>query len=150
MSVVFLLANKGERLEPPRVKPNFLHMIVGSGLAAAIILAHFQLVSLLSLSALIAIIIFNLLFVFLLFPLEGSFLRKVGLLFAGNFVGALWYLIRSAFQEASVLFLSLEAFKVITVVLSPIIDFIWVVSLWSLSLSVLASAKKTRGKKNRS
>jgi len=142
--VVFLLANKGERLEPPRVKPNFLHMIVGSGLAAIITLAHFRLVPLLSLSALIAIILFNLLFVFLLFPLEGSLLRKVGLLFAGNFVGALWYLMRSAFQEASVFFLSIDALKVIAVVVSPIIDFIWIVSLWSLSLSVLASAKKTR------
>ena len=142
--MVFLLANKGERLEPPRVKPNFLHMIVGSGLAAIITLAHFRLVPLLSLSALIAIILFNLLFVFLLFPLEGSLLRKVGLLFAGNFVGALWYLIRSAFQEASVFFLSIDALKVIAVVVSPIIDFIWIVSLWSLSLSVLASAKKTR------
>jgi len=120
-------------------------MAVGSALAAVIILAHFQLVPLLSLSALIAIILFNLLFVFLLFPLEGSLLRKVGLLFAGNFVGALWYLIRSAFQEASVLYLSIDALKVIAVVVSPIIDFIWIVSLWSLSLSVLASAKKRGG-----
>lgn len=143
--VVFLLANEGERLEPPRVKPNILHMAVGSSLAAVIILAHFQLVPLLSLSALIAIVLFNLLFVFLLFPLEGSLLRKVGLLSAGNVVGALWYLIRSAFQEASVLYLSIDAFKIIATVVSPIIDFIWIVSLWSLSLSVLASAKKRGG-----
>ena len=147
--MVFLLANKGERLEPPRVKPNFLHLAVGSGLAAAIILAHFQLVPLLSLSALIAIILFNLLFVFLLFPLEGSLLRKVSLLLAGNFVGALWYLIQSAFQETSVFFQSIDAFKVIAVVVSPIIDFIWIVSLWSLSLSVLAS-KRTRRIENKS
>ncbi len=143
--MVFLLANEGERLEPPRVKPNILHMAVGSSLAAVIILAHFQLVPLLSLSALIAIVLFNLLFVFLLFPLEGSLLRKVGLLSAGNVVGALWYLIRSAFQEASVLYLSIDAFKIIATVVSPIIDFIWIVSLWSLSLSVLASAKKRGG-----
>jgi len=148
--VVFLLTSKGERLEPPRVKPNFLHMVVGSGLAAIITLAHFRLVPLLSLSALIAIILFNLLFVFLLFPLEGSLLRKVGLLFAGNFVGALWYLMRSAFQEASVFFLSIDALKVIAVVVSPIIDFIWIVSLWSLSLSALASAKKTRSIEDKS
>ncbi len=142
---MFLLRSNEERLEPPRVKPDFLHMAVGSGLAAVIIIAAFQLVPLLSLSAQIAIILFNLLFVFLLFPLEGPLLRKVGLLFAGNVVGALWYLIRAAFQEASVLFLSIYAFKIIAVVLSPIIDFIWIVSLWSLSLSVLASAKKRGG-----
>lgn len=142
------MTSKGERLGPPKVKPNFLHMVVGSGLAAVIILAHFQLVPLLSLSALIAIILFNLLFVFLLFPLEGSLLRKVGLLFAGNFVGALWYIIQSAFQEASVFFMSIDAFKVIAVVVTPIINFIWIVSLWSLSLSVLTS-KKTRRIENK-
>jgi hypothetical protein len=138
------LSSNEETFESQRVKPNFLHVAVGSCLAVVIILADFQLVPFLSLSSLIAIILFNLLFVFLLFPLGGSLLSKVSLLFAGNIVGVLWYLIQSAFQEASVLFLSEEAFKIITVVLSPIIDFIWIVSLWSLSLSVLASARKTK------
>ena len=134
---MFLLANKGERL-----KPNFLHVAVGSGLAAVAILAHFHLLPLLGLSAQIAITFFHLLFVFLLFPLQGPLLRKIGLLFAGNIVGGLWYLLRAAFQDASVLFLGIDAFKIILTVVSPIIDFIWIVSLWSLSLSVLASAKK--------
>ncbi len=149
MFTVFLMANMGERFGHQKVKPKFIHTVVGSGLAAFIILTQFQLVPLLSLSALIAIVLFNLLFVFLLFPLEGSLLRKVGLLLAGNFVGTLWYLIQSAFQVASISFLNIDAFKVIFVVVSPIIDFIWIVSLWSLSLSVLAS-KKTRGKENKS
>lgn len=144
---MFLLANKGERLELPRVKPNFLHVTIGSALAAVIILAHFHLIHTLSLSAMIAISLFNLLFVFLLFPLEGPLLRKVSLLLAGNLVGALWYLIQSAFQEASVFFLSIDAFKVVAVVVSPIIDFIWIVSLWSLSLSVLASTKNKKDRK---
>lgn len=143
---MFLLSNNEETLESPRVKPNFVHAAVGFCLAAATISVNFHLFSFLSLSSLIAIILFNVLFVFLLFPLGGSLLRKVGLLFAGNVVGVLWYLVRSALQEASVLLLSEEAFKIITVVLSPVIDFIWKVSLWSLSLSVLASARKTRGR----
>jgi hypothetical protein len=141
---VLLLGNKGEKL-----KPNFLHVAVGSGLAVVIILAHFQLVQVFSLSAQIAITVFHLLFVFLLFPLQGPLLRKIGLLFAGNIVGGLWYLIRSAFQDAAVLFLGIDAFKITVVILSPIIDFIWIVSLWSLSLSVLASAKKPRRMENK-
>jgi hypothetical protein len=64
-------------------------MAVGSFLATVIILIQPQIIPLLTLSALIAIILFNLLFVFLLFPLDGPLLRKVGLLFAGNFVGAI-------------------------------------------------------------
>ena len=143
--MVFLLTNTGERVEHPRVKPNFLHVAIGSALAAVIILAHFQLVHTFSLSAQIAITLFHLLFVFLLFPLQGPLLRKVGLLLAGNFVGGLWYLIRSAFQEASVIFLNIDALKVIAIVVSPIIDFIWIVAFWSLSLSVLASTKKRGG-----
>ena len=143
------MISKGERLGHQKVKPKFLHVAVGSVLAIVILIAHFQLISFLNLSAQIAITLFHLLFVFLLFPLQGPLLRKVGLLFAGNIVGGLLYLIRSAFQEASVSFLNVDAFKVIAVVVTPIIDFIWIVSLWSLSLSVLASAKKPRGKENK-
>jgi len=121
-------------------------MAIGSGFAAVIILSHFQLVQILDISALVAIIFFNLLFVFLLFPLEGTLLRKIVLLFAGNIVGLLWYLIQLSLKEASMFFLSTDAFKVIILVAKPLIDFVWIVSIWSLSLSVLASAKrKTEG-----
>jgi hypothetical protein len=121
-------------------------MAVGSVFAAAIILSHFQLVQILDISALVAISFFNLLFVFLLFPLEGTLLRKIVLLFAGNSVGLLWYLIQLSLKEVSIFFLSTDAFKIITILAKPLIDFVWIVSIWSLSLSVLASAKrKTEG-----
>jgi hypothetical protein len=117
-------------------------MAVGSGFAAAIILSHFQLVQILDISALVAISFFNLLFVFLLFPLEGTLLRKIVLLFAGNSVGLLWYLIQLSLKEVSMFFLSTDAFKIIILLAKPLIDFVWIVSIWSLSLSVLASAKR--------
>jgi len=117
-------------------------MAVGSVFAAAIILSHFQLVQILDISALVAISFFNLLFVFLLFPLEGTLLRKIVLLFAGNSVGLLWYLIQLSLKEVSMFFLSTDAFKIITILAKPLIDFVWIVSIWSLSLSVLASAKR--------
>jgi hypothetical protein len=144
--LVFLLKGNGEKLGHLKVRPNFVHMAVGSGFAAAIILSHFQLVQILDISALVAISFFNLLFVFLLFPLEGTLLRKIVLLFAGNTVGLLWYLIQLSFEEVSIFFLSTDALKVIAIVAKPLIDFVWIVSVWSLSLSVLASAKrKTEG-----
>jgi len=117
-------------------------MAVGSVFAAAIILSHFQLVQILDISALVAISFFNLLFVFLLFPLEGTLLRKIVLLFAGNSVGLLWYLMQVSFEEVSIFFLSTDAFKIIILLAKPLIDFVWIVSIWSLSLSVLASAKR--------
>lgn len=144
--VAFLLTGNVERFGHLKVRPNFVHMAVGSGFAAVIILSHFQLVQILDISALVAIIFFNLLFVFLLFPLEGTLLRKIVLLFAGNIVGLLWYLIQLSLKDASMFFLSPDAFKIITIVTKPLIDFVWIVSIWSLSLSVLASAKrKTEG-----
>ena len=144
--LVFLLTGNVERFSHLKVRPNFVHMAVGSGFAAVIILSHFQLVQILDISALVTIIFFNLLFVFLLFPLEGTLLRKIVLLFAGNIVGFLWYLIQLSLKEASMFFLSPDAFKIITIVAKPLIDFVWIVSIWSLSLSVLASAKrKTEG-----
>jgi len=140
------LTGNGERFGHLKVRPNFVHMAIGSGFAAVIILSHFQLVQILDISALVAIIFFNLLFVFLLFPLEGTLLRKIVLLFAGNIVGLLWYLIQLSLKEASMFFLSTDAFNIIILVAKPLIDFVWIVSIWSLSLSVLASAKrKTEG-----
>jgi len=66
-------------------------MAVGSVLVTAIILLHTQIIHKLDLPALVAIIFFNLLFAFLLFPLEGPLLRKIVLLIAGNIVGVFWY-----------------------------------------------------------
>jgi len=136
------LTGNGERFGHLKVRPNLVHMAVGSVFAAAIIFSHFQLVHILDISALVAIIFFNLLFVFLLFPLEGTLLRKIVLLFAGNSVGLLWYLIQLSLKEVSMFFLSPDVFKIITIVAKPLIDFVWIVSIWSLSLSVLASAKR--------
>jgi len=140
------LTSVEERFDCSRVKPNLVHLAVGSGFAAAVIVSHVQLVRFLDMSALVSISFFNLLFVFLLFPLEGSLLSKVCLLFAGNSVGVLWYLIQLSLKEASLFFLSTDTFKIINLVAWPLIDFVWIVSIWSLSLSVLASAKrKTEG-----
>jgi hypothetical protein len=116
-------------------------MAVGLVFAVAILFTQFQIGHILDMSALIAISFFNLLFVFLLFPLEGPLLRKIMLLFAGNSVGVLWYLIQLSFEEAF-FFLNTGAFKIIILVAKPIIDFVWIVSVWSVSLSVLASYKR--------
>jgi len=142
---VFLLTGDGERVGHLKMRPNFFHMAVGSVLVTAIIVLHVQLIRKLDLPALVAIIFFNLLFVFLLFPLEGPLLRKIVLLIAGNNVGALWYIIQLSFEDAF-FFLNTDLFKIIFLVAKPLIDFVWIVTVWSLSLSVLASY---RGKMER-
>jgi hypothetical protein len=126
----------------PKVGPNYMHMSVGIGTTAIMLLIYFSLHNMLNEPTLISIIIFNCLFVFLLFPLEGPLFRKVYLLVAGNIVGLVWHFIKSSFGEASVFYLGADTLKIITVVIGPIIDLAWIVSVWSLSLSMLASAKK--------
>jgi len=126
----------------PKVRPNYLHMYVGIGTATIMLLIYFSLRNVLNEPALISITIFNFLFVFLLFPLEGQLSRKVYLLFAGNIVGLVWHFVKSSFGVASVSYLGAEILKIITVVIGPIIDLIWIVSVWSLGISTLTSTKK--------
>lgn len=119
-----------------------MHMSLGIGTATIMLLIYFSLNHVLNETALISISVFNFLFVFLLFPLEGPLFRKVYLLVAGNIVGLVWYFIKSSFGAASVFYLGADALKIMTVVIGPIIDLAWIVSVWSLSLSMLVSAKK--------
>jgi len=132
------VASKECRLGHLGMRPNFFHMAVGSVLVTTIIFLHLQLIRKFDLPALAAIGFFNLLFLFLLFPLEGPLLRKIVLLIAGNHVGALWYIIQLSFEDAF-LFLNTDLFKIIALIAKPLIDFVWIVAVWSLSLSVLAS-----------
>jgi len=119
-------------------------MSVGLGASAIMLLIYFSLRCILNESALISIALFNFLFAFLLFPLEGPLFRKVCLLIAGNIVGLVWYLLRSSFEAASVFYLGADAFRIIAVVIGPVVDLIWIVSVWSLGLSVLASAERRK------
>lgn len=132
-----LVASKEDRIDHLRMRPNFFHMAVGSVLVMAIIFLHLQLFPKFGLPALAAIGFFNLLFVFLLFPLAGPLPRKIVLLIAGNHVGALWYIIQSSFEDAF-FFLNTDLFRIIVLIAKPLIDFVWIVAVWSLSLSVLA------------
>jgi hypothetical protein len=132
------MASREDRFGYLRMRPNLFHMAVGSVLVTTIIFLHTQLIPTFDLPALVAIGFFNLLFLFLLFPLEGPLLRKTVLLIGGNAVGVLWYLIQLSFKEVF-LVLNSNTFKIITLVAKPLIDFVWIVAVWSLSLSVLAS-----------
>jgi hypothetical protein len=117
-------------------------MSVGLGVTIAIFLVYSLLRCTPNEPTLVSIVIFNFLFIFLLFPLEGPLLRKVLLLVSGNLVGLAWYFIQSSFVVASAPYLEAGAFKVVYVIVCPIIDLVWIVSVWSLGLSVLASARR--------
>lgn len=99
-------------------------------------------------SGFLSITIFSLLFVLLTFPLKGPLWCKVAWLGLGNVVGLAWNLIRLFLLVVAAYYLGAGAFKVVDFVTGPAIDFLWIVPVWSLGLSLLASAerrKRTKG-----
>ena len=90
------------------------------------------------------LMIFNFLFVFLIFPLRGSLTTKMCMLLAGNVIGAFWANLLSLFIHAASYYFG-EIFNVLYVILNPLINVVWIVSFWSLSLSVLTNSEKRRG-----
>lgn len=170
---------------PRREKPQFLHVIVGVGVAAfsyCILLQSYrtllaeattQLLSLsriavekplgleppslvlrlmdgsdlnLSLtwqrSGLFSIIIFCLLFVFLAFPLKGPLWFKIAWLEFGSVVGLAWSFIRLSTAAIVAYHFGVGAFALVEFVTSPVIDFFWVIPVWSLGLSAVVSSKR--------
>ena len=142
--MVSLLARNRREFGPRRGRLNYLHMSVGVGVAIAMFLVYSLLHYMPNEPAVVSIAIFNFLFIFLLFPLEGPLLRKVFLLVLGNLVGLAWYLIQLSLVAASAPYLEAGASKVVYVIVCPIIDLVWIVSVWSLGLSVLASARRRK------
>jgi len=118
---------------PHKENPQYLHVVIGVVLAIVLI---FVLQYFLNGSALISLVIFNLLFLLLTFPLNGSLWRKIVWLVLGNGVGVLWSLIRLSFS----LVLGAD-FYGIDFFLSHVIDFLWIVPIWSLALSSLGVIK---------
>jgi len=105
-----------------------------------IIILSFYLVN--SEAALI-LMIFDFLFVSLVFPLDGSFAKKIMLLLIGNVIGLLWNSVFSSFSYVAACYFG-EFLNVLFVILNPLLNLIWVVSFWSISLSVLASSKTVK------
>ncbi|NWG10381.1 hypothetical protein HXY33_01310 [Candidatus Bathyarchaeota archaeon] len=82
------------------------------------------------------LIVFNLLFASLMFPLKGSFARKTCLLLIGNVTGLFWNYLFSSFASVGVKVFG-EFFNAIYLILNPFANLIWIVSFWSLSLTAL-------------
>jgi len=118
---------------PHKETPQYSHAVIGG---IVVIVLIFLLQHALSGSMLISLIVFNLIFLLLTFPLRGPLWCKIVWLVLGNAVGVLWSLIRLSFS----LVLKTD-FYGIDFFLSHVIDFLWVVPIWSLALSSLCMMK---------
>jgi len=87
------------------------------------------------------LIIFNFLFVSLIFPLNGPLKTKTSMLLMGNLIGLFWNNLSYLLANVSISYLG-EAFNTLHIILNPLANLIWIVSFWSLSLAILANSKK--------
>jgi hypothetical protein len=88
----------------------------------------------------VTLLIFNLFFLSLTFQLNGALNRKLGILALGNIVGLFWNFVLYYFAIAGVTFFG-DPFNVFYAVSYPFLNFMWIVSFWSLSLTILPKPK---------
>jgi hypothetical protein len=89
------------------------------------------------------LLIFNLLFVSLIFPLNGTLTTKTCMLLVGNVIGFFWSNLFSLFAHVATYYFG-AIFSALYIILDPLINFVWIVSFWSISLSVLANSEKRK------
>jgi hypothetical protein len=90
--------------------------------------------------SLIMLLIFNFLFVSLIFQLNGTLNKKVGILALGNIIGLFWNFVLFCFSIAGTMYFG-ETFAAFYTFLYPLLNFLWIVSYWSLSLAALPNRK---------
>jgi hypothetical protein len=89
----------------------------------------------------LTIVLFNFLFVSLLFPLNGMLKKKMFMLVIGNIIGLIWnYLFYLFAYTAAGSFGNF--FSIPYMILSPFINLVWIVAFWAMSLTMLASSKR--------
>jgi hypothetical protein len=115
------------------------HLISGFSIGA---IASYMLLSssFVSSESVYMLIIFNFLFVSLTFPLDGTLTRKISMLLIGNIIGLFWNYLFSLFAYTVAYYLG-ESFNTLYIILSPLVNLIWIVSFWSISLTALANSK---------
>ncbi len=114
------------------------HIIVLIGAIAFCVFVCFLLTNL---KSFLVLVVFNFFFGTLIFQLNGTTVRKIGLLLAGNVVGVFWNFVFLHFSLAGAEVFG-KTFDALYTIIYPFLNLIWVVSYWSLTLSVMPSLGK--------
>jgi hypothetical protein len=96
-----------------------------------------------NIAATAALVIFSTLFLSLTIHLNGTFNRKIAILTLGNIIGLLWNFVLHYFVIVGGAFFG-EPFNVFCAVSYPFLNFMWIVSFWSLSLAFLPKSNSTQ------
>lgn len=135
------LERPARAFRPHKERPNYQHMLIGLSIAIIVILICSLMGFTPDMLSLVSLAVFDFLFVFLICPLKGPLLCKVFLLLLGNTVGLTWSFIRTSAVTVFPNYSTFDSIKVAYVIIWPIIDFLWIVCIWALGLSLLVSAK---------
>ena len=88
---------------------------------------------------------FNFLFILTIFPLKGKFLNKLLTLILGNTLSLVWNglypTLLSSTLSGNILLNKLLSF------INPIFNALWIISIWSLGLSMTSSPKAYAGRR---
>lgn len=84
----------------------------------------------------IVLIMFNFLFITFIFQMNGTTARKAGILTVGNIIGLFWNLVFYYFSYAGLKYFG-PSFSGFYTIIYPILNLMWIVPFWSLSLSFL-------------
>ena len=123
-----------------KIKPQYTHMLVG---VTFIIFFFYIFAQLLEGSALVTILVFNILSIILTFPLKGPLWCKIAWLGMGNLIGVVWNLVRLSLVTV-ITGVETEPLSLVDFFLGPVTDFIWLVPVWSLGVSALSALEHQR------
>ncbi len=93
----------------------------------------------------VTLCLFNILFGSITSQLRGSAIRKVALLVAGNFIGFFWNWVFLYFFSAGIRVFG-AGFDAAYAIIYPLLNLMWVVPFWAVSLGFLPSAQKPAAK----
>lgn len=128
---------KSHAADADEIKPQYAHMLIG---VAFVVFFFYLAAQLLEGTPLVTILVFNALSIILTFPLKGPLWCKIAWLGMGNLIGVMWNLVRLSLITVAA-GIETKALLLLNFILGPTIDFIWLVPVWSLGLSALASLK---------
>jgi hypothetical protein len=136
------LSKKGS-LDALVISPDLFHTIMGIYVFILLTLLFCVLPSILFGFTLFSlpILFFNSIFIFLIFPLSGLLFYKISLAIIGNIVGFCWEYFLSCLAADTCYYLG-DASGVVYFVANPFLELVWIVSMWALGLSILASKQK--------
>ena len=100
-----------------------------------------------NLESTITLLIFNFLFASLIFQLNGTFNRKLGILAAGNVLGVGWNFVFYYFFVAGMAYFG-RTFEILYAIGYPLLNIMWVVPFWSVSIVFLPKMQNTNERVN--